>query len=885
MTSSAARPGPLRSTLFLAITGLLAAPGALAQTAQDAASTAPQSSSSARALDAVTVRGEYIPEPMAQTSEIASFVTREDFQRTGDSDAAQALTRVTGLSLAQGRFVYVRGLGERYSSALLNGSALPSPEPLQRVVPLDLFPSSVLDSITVQKTYSVRYPGEFGGGVIDLQTITVPDEPFFNLSVGTGGNTETTGKRGLTHYGGGDDFWGYDNGTRKMPRELRDAIATGNRVDGAFFSQQELARIGRSFVNAPLTLLQETDSVDPDVSFGGSAGYSADMGSFRMGFIAVAGFENKWNTRNGVQQEGANINDVLEVRTDYDFRSTQNDAKVNVLLGTGLDWGQHKVNLTTIYVHDTIKETRSREGFDELFGEFVRDDYTEWFERDMVNNQIAGSHSFGEYDDLTIEWRGSFSKARRQAPYERGIRYRLVDTGTEQYYVHSASREQNYTRFSTVDDKVVSGGVDVTWRLPVEREAILSGGLSYSDNDRSAESREFRFLALNGPLPELVQRQRVDFLLSDYNISQGYLTLRETTGSSGAAAYDATLKVKGAYLQAEAEIVPALRGTVGVRYEDATQAVRPYNLFSAAVPQAAPPLANDYFLPAGTLTWNFAENQQVRVGASKTIGRPQFRELAPQQYLDTDSDRLFIGNPYLFDTEIRNYDARYEFFFDQGGSFTAALFYKDLDRPIESIVNEAGGTIQQTFINVPRAELYGAEVDFRRYFDLPIQADWWGQKRLYVGGNYTYTKSEVKAKAGDVVYPLGFNGQPVDALQFVRVGSAMQGQSQDIANVQIGIEDEASRSQLTLAATYVGERISARGRPGQPDFVQRPGTMLDLIARKGIDFGGTEVTVSFEARNLLGTEYQEYQELGGGRVDINRYDLGRSFSINLSAAF
>lgn len=142
------------------------------------------SSSSAAAiapkqLDQVVVRGEYIPEPMLQTSEVASFVTREDMERTGDSSAAVALTRVTGLSLSRGKYVYVRGLGERYSSALFNGSPLPSPEPMQRVVPLDLFPSDVLQSVTVQKTYSADYPGEFGGGVIDLQSMAVPEKPFF----------------------------------------------------------------------------------------------------------------------------------------------------------------------------------------------------------------------------------------------------------------------------------------------------------------------------------------------------------------------------------------------------------------------------------------------------------------------------------------------------------------------------------------------------------------------------------------------------------------------------------------------------------------------------------------------------------------------------------
>src|SRR5690606_27617278 len=134
----------------------------------------------------------------------ASFVTRADFERTGDADAASALQRVSGVSIVGDRFVYVRGLGERYSSALLNGSPLPSPEPMQRVVPLDLVPSEVLQGMTVQKTYSVRYPGEFGGGVVDLQSRNIPEAPFFRIRLGGGGNSETTHEKGLTYFGGGD---------------------------------------------------------------------------------------------------------------------------------------------------------------------------------------------------------------------------------------------------------------------------------------------------------------------------------------------------------------------------------------------------------------------------------------------------------------------------------------------------------------------------------------------------------------------------------------------------------------------------------------------------------------------------------------------------------
>ncbi len=875
MKSNLKRNRLARRHLSLAIAALLAPCAALAQ--QTPEDTAGQD---AVQLDAIQVRGEYIPEPMLQTSEVASFVTREDFERTGDSDAAAALTRVTGLSLVRGKFVYVRGLGERYSSALFNGSPLPSPEPLQRVVPLDLFPSEVLESVTVQKTYSARYPGEFGGGVIDLQSLAVPDEPFLNLSIGTGGNSVTTFEKGLTYFGSDDDYWGYDDGTRKIPRELRDAMASGRRVDLGEFGREDIRRIGRSLQNANIRVLQEKKSIDPDLSFGGSAGWSMDMGNdARLGFIAVGGFDNEWRTRFGVQQDPVFIDQAVQYNSSYDFLSTTNNAKVNVLLGAGWESPRHRVSLTSLYVHDTLKETRTRDGHDTLAGFDVRDDYTEWFERELINNQVTGSHAFGEYDDLKIEWRGAVARATRDAPYETGIRYENIDG----YWSHDASRVQNYMRFSNVEDEVASGGVDVTWRLPVERDITLAGGAAYSDNDRNAENREFRFLALDGPLPHYNRYQRPDYLFSDYNLSQDLLRLREVTGNSGDAAYDATLKVKAGYLQAEAEINPFVRATVGVRYEDATQAVHTYNIFTGERQGGVDPLRNSYVLPAATVTWNFSDNQQIRFGASKTIARPQFRELSPLQYLDPDIDRVFYGNPYLVDSELVNLDARYEWFFGSGEYFTVGAFYKDIDRPIESNVNDApGGGILQSFLNAPSATLFGFETEVKKYFDLPVQTSWWGDKRLYLAANYTWSDSEVEVKDGDLVHPYGF-ASPQDATLFVRDGSELQGQSNHIGNLQIGIE--AGTTQATLIANYVGERVSARGRPGQPDYMENPGTSLDFVLRQEFNFGRNPVTLGFSARNLLETDFRQYQQAGGNKVDVYRYEPGVSYTLSLSTSF
>lgn len=866
--------------LLLAVSALLTPPVLAQEEGASAARAQPVEASAEEPMAEVTIRGENIPDPMVRTAEISSFITAEDLQRQGDDSAAAALRRVTGLSLSQGRFVYVRGLGERYSAALLNGSPLPSPEPMQRVVPLDLFPNSVLSNVMVQKTYSAKYPGEFGGGLIDLQTLAVPDEPFLSFSSSVGSNTETTFKDAITYDGGDFDLLGYDDGSRNMPHELRDAIATGRRVDGSTFSPEELQRIGRSFTNAPMNLLQGTDRMQPDFSLGVTGGRRFETSWGSLGLIAVAGVDNDWHTRSGKQQQGIVVGGVISPRTDYDFMSTQNDAVVNALLGFGAEWGDHRLNLTNLYVHHTTKEARTRAGNDEVQGAFLRHDYTEWFERELINVQLSGQHTFGP---VQLDWRGAYATTSRDSPYEKWISYRLV----EDEFLHNASSEQNYTRFGQVNDDVLSGGVDIAYTLPAEgrQDTVISAGLSWMNNERDAEQREFRFLALDNALPLNVQRERVDFLFSDVNIGPGMLTLRETTGADGAAAYDGELTVRAAYAQIDAEFVPLVRTSIGLRYEDAEQRVTPRDLFSSQPLPTAAPLENDYLLPSATLTWNFYEDMQLRFGVSRTIGRPQFRELAPQLYLDPDSDRFFIGNPYLVDTRITNLDTRYEWYFGQGEFFTAGLFYKQLDRPIEAVVNEAGSSVQQTYLNAPEAHLYGAELEIRKYFDLPIRSEWWGGSRLFAAANYTYTKSEVNVREGDTVLPRSSLGMPRPASVYVRDGTALQGQSEHLANVQFGIENEARRTQVTLLASYTGKRISARGRPTQPDILQDPGTIVDLVVRQGFSAFDHDFTFGFEARNLFREDFEEFQEQGGGRVDVNRYDLGASLSLSLSVEF
>ncbi len=855
----------------------------------------------------IVVQGRFIPNEIRATPQVVSVLSTEEIARSGDGDIAGALTRVTGLSIAGNGFVYVRGLGDRYSLALLNGSPLPSPEPLKRVVPLDLFPTSLLSSALVQKSYSVNYPGEFGGGVINLTTAAIPDESFIELKVGGAYHSETTGKLGYTYYGSQGDWYGFDRGNRSVPGPLRDAFASGQLITTDNFTLTELQDMATSLVNAPTSLLQSNYDIPANFSADLTAGFSTELGDGEFGVIATAGFSNSWKVLNSIQQEGTSV--FLE--EDYRTVRTNNNVKLTGLLGLGYEFGENNViRMANVYIHDTLKQTRLARGFRFNSGDVLSEDglgprleqRTAFYERQLIDIQGVAELEFG---DLSVDLRGGYANSQRDAPYEREFFY-YDNPGGGQNFVNNLSGDTQLANiaFSTLDEDVWSGGIDLSYQLPTERDIVLSAGYSYTDTKRNATRRALDFIVVGGQLFTGLEELRPDLLLSDAVIRAtgavnpetgelilgGAIVLNETTNTAGAAAYRGDLEVHGAYGKVEIELLDYVTAEVGVRYETADQSLTLPDVTGQGILLAPAPLNNDYWLPAATVTWNFAEDMQLRVHGSKTIARPQFRELAPQIFRDTDTDRNSYGNRFLNDSELLNFEARAEWYFDRGQRVSLAGFYKEIDNPIEVISSTAGDDLINTFANAPKAELYGAEFELVKYFPLyNLGGTYFESRRLVFIANYTYSKSKLKVSAGDTIRfdNATPNGLILPAPNYFRDGAPLTGQSEHLVNVQIGIEDEDRLSQYTFLLNYASERVSQRGAGlsgFEPDIIEKPGVILDFVAREGLNIAGQPFTMEFEVRNILDTRYSEFQ-----RGDIflvrNAYDLGTTVALSVSTEF
>ena len=847
-------------------------------------------------VEEVVVSGSFIPDEKRNTSEISAVLDSSEIERTGDDNIAVALTRLTGLSLVRGKYVYVRGLGERYSAATINGSGLPSPEPLKRVVPLDLFPTQIIESSVVQKTYSADMPGEFGGGIIEINTKAVPSDRILDISFSSGYNNATSLDDGLLYDGGKDDEYGYDDGIRDFPQFIKNAIKTNRKLDRSNFKTYQLANAGREFENSKLWVIQEGE-VPLDNSFNFTFGNELDIGiedflednSASVGMLFTAGMKSSWDTKDGIRQTGdiqsqGDGTSIVIRSNDKTFKSTTNDVTSYMMGVFGIETDLAELKYTGMYINKGTKEARILQGYDSSDSGNVREDFTEFFERTLRNHQLNYSYLFTNNMELDI--RLARGDASRYAPYERSVFYE--DTDDRGFWQYDVNTGRNQTQFSFVDDENENIGFDLT--IPVEldnQELLFKVGIDKSNNNRNAQVRSYRFLAEGGPIPSDGLDNRIDYIFEDKNFDPSRLIVIENTAASSPAGYLGDMDISAAYVTVDAYLNDNFRLAAGIRNESSEQMVNTYDVFQPIDTNTEKLIDEDYNLPSFTLTYlpNFDENLQIRFGMSKTIARPTFRELSPTLFIDVDTDRVVSGSLFLENSEIDNIDLRVEYYWGFNQFLTAGLFMKDITKPIEEVVNESGDLIITSYQNVPSAELTGFEIEYERVFeDLLPKSDWGSTKEFVVKVNFTATDSEVIVNQGDTY--INPQGSTVDATSLFANGrdTRLQGQSEEIANLQIGWDDLQNGSQATLIVNYVSDRVRARGIDVLPDIYEEPPLLVDFVYSRAINLDSLEndLKISLELRNILDEEY--YASMAD-TVIYDQYNLGTSVSLGFKYSF
>lgn len=781
---------------------------------------------------------------------VTDILGAEQISRAGDSDAAGALKRVTGLTLVDGKYVYVRGLGERYSSALLNGAQIPSPDPTRRVIPLDLFPTEILSGIVVQKTYSADMPGEFGGGTIQLRTRGVPDGFLLRSSATVGYGDGTTGDDGLRYDGGGSDWLGYDDGTRRAPA----GMLSESRLPSDALALQSL---GQDLASQGYRVSPR--DVGPNTGFGVAMGddFRFNEGAWSLGYIAAMRYANAWDSSDEARKTFSLFQDRLLPEQDFQRSKTQRSIDVSGFGALGLKVGEHhQVTLTGLQLRQTTDEAQLDEG---LTGSGNNDRITslEWVENRLTGFQLAGEHSFPAFGKLAVFWQATDAAASRYSPNAREYRFTFDEQLSD--YIFESFNEQ---RFEQLDDESRDYRFDLKYplSLPGGIETVLQAGAARMQRNRESSIRRFRF-AGNRPSGPIFN---FEDLLQPGNIGPSGLRLQETTLATDS--YTAEQQLDAYYLAFDASW-RKFRLNLGLRQEDIFQAVTTVRPF---IPNATPEvglLEETDRLPAGTFTWAYSDAAQLRLAYSKTLSRPDIREQTRANFVDPQLDIRVEGNPDLVQAQIESIDVRWEYYFNPTESISVAFFRKDFTSPIELVSVPASGNLLQ-IRNADFATNQGIELDAYKSLDLLNGRSWmpgflsrlpW--EDVFIGANYAWIDSEIDLGANQ--------GIQTNATR------PLQGQSPYVANLSLAYLDPEGAHEATLLYNVSGARISQVGVSGLPDVYEQPFGQLDFTLRSRLPWDGWSARLRL--RNLLDPEVLFSQ----GGEPFRRAHKGREIAVSL----
>jgi TonB-dependent receptor len=814
-------------------------------------------------LDEFTVKAAHIEGGIAstiaerrETTAVADVIGAEQMARSGDTSAASALSRVTGLTVVDGRFVIVRGLGERYSSMTLNRLQVPSPEPTRRVVPLDLFPAGVLESVLVQKTYSPDLPGEFGGGLVQVRSREYPEKFLLNLTLTSQLNSQTHLRNQMTYEGGGRDWLGFDDGTRELPREIRNApkLSLGNIFSDTGYTEDQLSRLGGSLPNR---YSRSKKFVPPDIGFVASVGNRWQLRHAKIGFVAALGYKNQYNAVRNATTRTVQLEQGRTVIAD-DFRLSTAEQQIST--SAFLDWGvefsrDHKLKFTTMLLRQSEDTTTLRTGFDIDLTRDTSLTRLSWVERQVFLQQVGGSHTFDRLRDFHVDWRYSYASASRYEPDRRDYQYStgngvdyLIDTGAS-----------NQRLWGDMNDQTNEGQLDFVQPFSVwqQMKAKLKFGAYGYRRSREAWVRRFEFNIAG--LPADVARLAPEQIFTPMNIGS---TVRFREVSLANDTYDASLDLQAGYVTMELPIYKRLDLMAGARLEHALIKVSTFDQFAPDAPPEVARLNNLDALPAATGTWRFIDDFQLRAGYSRTLNRPDLRELSSGQFNDVEANARLIGSPNLKRALIDSYDLRLEWYYSSDEVFSVGAFFKQFKDPIEATV-QPGQELVYSFVNTDKASIRGLEFDARKRFSFIHES----LEALYVAGNVSWIDSEVEIRT--------FRGD--------LYRRPLQSQSPWVVNVQLGWDNSApggTGTAVALLYNVSGRRIRAVGDPNfqTPDQYENPFHRLDLVFSQALPHG---LRLGIKGQNLLNSE-QTWRQ---GDVVVRRFRRGVDVAASLAWSY
>jgi hypothetical protein len=805
-------------------------------------------------VEAITVSAEVEQGSVSQALEeqrnalsIVNAISAEQMAKSPDSDASEAVQRVSGVTLQDGKYVFVRGLGERYTTTSLNGSRVPSPEPEKRIVPLDLFPAGLLEAVSTSKTFTPDQPGDFSGGSVNLRTRDFPATHQFSMSLGMGVNADATGGTVPTAQRVGSEWLGFPGSERRLPAE---AAGAG---DLSGLTQDEVNQVLRSFRNA---WTPDAAGGLPKGSFGVTLGGEDGLGGARFGYIGslTYKFDQEIRDREQRAQAIADGQGGTTAQNEYAGRTGRRSVLWGGILNlsTKLGGGTSRVAWNNTYNRTADNEAISLQGVNEEFGLPFDVSRMSFVARAVWSSQLRGEHLLGGRHRL--DWLGSYSRTTRDEPDRSDLVYETApdpNGGGTQIPVRWWGAPRSATRtFSALDEWSGEGATNLRFAFgDPANETGIKLGVDYRRTERDADSRAYDLI--NFGLDE-AQRAAPAESLFDGRYFNGEMTLRV---NQNGGRYSAAETYVAGYLQLEVPLGRRLRIIGGGRVEKDRMEVR--SLQPGGADTTA--LLDDLdVLPSLALTYALGRNANLRLAATQTLSRPEYRELSPTTSFEPLGGLTLEGNPTLLRALIQNADLRWELFPTPGEVVSVGVFAKRFRNPIEQIIVASTGANRLSWVNTQAAYNYGAEVELRASlgrvaeFLMPLTAF----------GNLTLMQSEI-----DV-------GEQNRA-SLTNTRRPMVGQAEYVVNAGLAYSSHSGSFNATLLYNLVGPRIVEAGVDPLPDTYEQSRHILDFSLQFPAVAG---IAVKLDAENLLNQRYLRTQ----GSVTRLRYYSGRTFSLGLS---
>lgn len=770
---------------------------------------------------------------------VVNSVTREQISKSPDSDAAQAVQRVSGVTVQDGKYIFVRGLGERYTTTSLNGSRIPSPEPERKVVPLDLFPSALIQSVTTSKNFTADQPGDFSGAQVDIRTREFPLGQQTEFSTSIGFNDAATNRGLVVAPSLSQDWLGFAGSERQLPSELAAPFPQQP-------SQSMVNSLVQSFRNAWSPLAKKGV---PNKSLGLTTGGSKPFGEqSQLGYIAALSYSYNQEVReNEVRAYAEPTNGTTEIDR---FEGTTGRSSVlwggiaNVALNLG---SKTRISLNNTYNQTADNDARLETGFSENLGTSLRIERLRFVERTVRSNQIVGERQLGARQRVNLSF--TSSNVKRSEP-DRSEFVQVVGAPGESPYWLDAT-EGAVRTFGRLTESGLNTALDYTLQFgsPERQHELKLGGL-HRYTERVARNQVFSIQAPSLPLD---QRRLSPEQIFDGRFAGSSDAIFRIVPLSQGGSYGASDELGAGYATAEWALSNRYRLITGARVERSSMIVSAEPTVGNRV--RVNPLYTDV-LPSLLLNVKMTDAQNLRFSATRTLSRPEYRELAEVQYRDVIGGENVIGNPALERTLISNFDARWEWYPDAGEVFSVGLFAKRFDKPIERIFLATSGTRIVTFINADAGDNLGLELDAR--VGLGRVATAFEPFTLF--SNATFMRSKVR---------LG------DDPRVAKEDRAMVGQAPSVVNAGLTFAPGTGSLSATVLFNRVGRRIVSASQPPLPVTYEEARSVMDLAFRFPLF---ASVSAKLDAKNLLDQPYVQRQ----GTVTRESYYAGRVYTLGLN---